>query len=317
MRRGSLKLESKELKILNNELRREMEEIRSSIEGKILKAWAEVEELHDEREELLDINSRLLHQLQLAKAKEESLLKQLRNIQTDDIQTDDSQTGSSRSKNNDNAKWPIVNIRSLLTVKDKNPKTSCERTIDTADTTDSETSFFKNHETYNQKPESDEASSRTEKSNFGMFGWPPIEKSSCSKSKRVEKEKSELISKLQCKLKGREIVSDSLEQTSFQQEENLKILQNQIIEQNADARSREQAQRRQMTELECRIEGKGKLIAKQEQRIKKYLDYIECLSSELRQVVVEQNLLSSDPTGTRGKSILTTVKLQTELLASA
>jgi len=262
--------------MLNDEFRREMEEIRSSAEGELLKAWAEVEDLHDKKDELIDINSRLVHQLQLAKEREESLLKQLR-----DIQTDDSQTGSSRNNNNDNAKWPIVNIRSLLTIKDKIPRISSELTLETLDNTASETSFSKKHETYNQIPESDEGSSRTEKSNLGMFGWSPVEKSSCLKRERVEKEKNELISELQCKLKSREIVLDGLEQTSIQQEENLKTVRNQIIEQNADAQSREQAQRRQMTELKYKIEEKGELITKQEQRIKKYLDYIECLSSEL------------------------------------
>jgi len=301
MRRAIPKLDSKGLKALNDELRQEMEEIRSSAEDELLKAWAEVEELYDEKEELLEFNGRLVLQLQLAREREESLLTQLRNIQSID-----SETGNRRINNNHNSKGPIVNFLSSLAVKDKILRSSSERTIDTANTTVSEIS------------ESLEESLRIEQSNFGIFGFSPIEESSCSKRERVEKEKQELFSEFQCKLKCREIVLDSLEQTSIQQEENLKNLRIKIIEQNADARSREQAQRQQMTKLNDKIKEKGKVITKQEQRIKKYRDYIEYLSSELRRVVTEQKLLSSDPNETRGKFVLTTdtVKLQTELSAN-
>jgi len=61
----------------NDFLRKEMEEIRSSAEGELLKAWAEVEELNDEKELLLEKDHNLVRKVHIHRKGEEELYQQL------------------------------------------------------------------------------------------------------------------------------------------------------------------------------------------------------------------------------------------------
>lgn len=98
MRRGSFTLGSEELKKMNDDLRREMEEIRSSSKGELLKAWAEMEELEDQKDDLLAENLALRDELDSARRREDELIKQLQS----------SQEGSQSSNKNKNNRHPFT-----------------------------------------------------------------------------------------------------------------------------------------------------------------------------------------------------------------
>lgn len=78
MRRGSITYGSEELKQMNDELRKEMEEIRSCNQQELLNAWAWTEQLEDEKDDLLHENETLRNELVDARKREETLMKRLK-----------------------------------------------------------------------------------------------------------------------------------------------------------------------------------------------------------------------------------------------
>mmetsp|Transcript_10676 Transcript_10676/g.16352 ORF Transcript_10676/g.16352 Transcript_10676/m.16352 type:complete len:300 (-) Transcript_10676:144-1043(-) len=255
-RRGNISYGSEELKQMNDDLRREMEEIRSCNQQELLKAWEEVEQLVDEKDELMHENEALTTELMAARKREDVQIKKLKEAE----EAQDAQVCNSAGSN----------IRALLGGSKPNTRRSFTSGIHDM------------MEDALQNPSKKKILAEREK----------VEKEFFNQVQDLEQEKEELVNEWKSKVECREKVLESLEKTTMIQGESIARLRKQLERQGDVSKDRVEAMEQKLEELAQKVKDKNKVITKQEKKMDKYRDYIEDLSSELQRLAGERGLLA-------------------------
>lgn len=267
MRRGSIKVESVELKQMNDDLRREMEEIRCSSRGELLRAWEEMEQLEDEKDDLKAENFGLKHELEAARKREEELLEKIKALEagtTSNTNIGKKQTGGGKGKRDGRRSFTFGTFNS-------------DKSLSLESLQDSKRSLISDKEM--------------------------LEQQMARRVELIEKEREEMENEWKYKLQCRELVLDSLEKTTVIQGESIEKLQQQLDEQDKDKNSREEKMKRRIKELNQKVDEKRKIIAKQEKKMRRFRSYIEDLTGELQRVTDEDRRNISRKTSKYSSSI--------------
>jgi len=266
MRRGSIKVESVELKQMNDDLRREMEEIRCSSRGELLRAWEEMEQLEDEKDDLKAENFGLKHELEAARKREEELLEKIKALEagTNNSSIGKKKTGGGKGKRDGRRSFTFGTFNS-------------DKSIPLESLQDSKRSLISDKEM--------------------------LEHQIASKVELIAQEREELENEWKYKLQCRELVLDSLEKTTVIQGESIEKLQKRLDEQDEDKNNKEEEMKRKIKELNKKIDEKRKIIAKQEKKMRRFRSYIEDLTGELQRVADEDRGIISRKTTKYSSSI--------------
>lgn len=242
-RRGNASHGIDELRKANNDLRRELEEIRSSKEDELLRAYAYIEQLNDEKDDLSTGIQALTDELLYARKREDRLVNQLAGGTEDGTVT----LGNSCSD------LSSLSCHSLGkdTVLDDILQRYSQRTL------------------LEQKQEK--------------------EKEFDDRVKTLEQKNEEQMKIWKSKVEYRDKVIEGLNKIAVTQ---IKKLRRRLHRQSAKAKVSEDLLQQKLDESMKIVEEKTKVIAKKGEKIKRYRNYIEELTSQLENLAKERGLLA-------------------------
>ena len=234
---------------MDDSVRQEMEEMRSEMKAELLNAWAEVEQLQDEREEVVERNLELVCELEASRQREQELRLQLSQLQA--------QIGDSSQEQQ---QISPKGLRSLLRRGTSATSLCSVATTKSCSSRDLNDSDSSGHE---EQPE-------------GRWPWHKRRSSITEEEKErieaefieqvteMEREKQQLIYKWESRLKSREAILEELEKTNQVQDETLQQLRMELKIQDEVARQQEQDYKQHVHDLKKKLIEKKKYIYKEE-----------------------------------------------------
>lgn len=275
-----------------DQLRIELEELRTSTKTELLKSWAEIELLEDEKEQVVDRNMDLLCELEASREREQALKLQVRNLQQ--------RLGEEPA---DQQQHPL-GLRAFLGRKSSSRSICSSKSIgaSTCMTSASSSKEFSYQADDHDMGSSFSSIGRRDSGSHATPGWTwpakrrnsmvaaaekeRIESEFMYQLRDLEQEKKELIAKWETKLDCSQSVLESMEQSRQIQGETLAQLQKQLKLQDNLAQERETELRDCIYSLRKKLHEKRKYITKQQDKMKEYRDYIIDLTAELEKTGV-------------------------------
>jgi chromosome segregation ATPase len=278
------------------QLRIELEELRTSTRTELLKSWAEIEVLEDEKEQVVDRNMDLICELESSREREQALQLQVQSLQQ--------RLGE---EPRDQHQHPSMGLRAFLGRKSSSRSSLCSSRSSGASTCMNAQSFSKDYSDCADHQQEDgsvcSSSINPRDSDSHGLGWSwaaktrrtsmaataekeRIESEFMYQLRDLEQEKKELVATWETKLNCSQSVLESIEQSRQIQGETLVQLQNQLELQDNLAQERGTELRDCICSLRKKLHEKRKYIKRQQDEIKEYRDYINDLTAELEKTAV-------------------------------
>lgn len=275
----------------DDQLRQELEELRTSTRTELLKSWAEIEELEDEKEQVVERNLDLLCELEASREREEVLRLQVKHLLHklgEEPADEHKPTG----------------LRAFLGRRPSSGGKSSSRSITSQKSsgTNLTTSLSDNSDQHLDLDATHSPRSVLQRENSLVWAWGAKRRGSVAAEEKerienefmfqlrdMEQEKRELIAKWETKLDCSKSVLESMEQGRKIQGETLDQLRKQLKYQHHQSQEREQQVKACVYALRKKLHEKRKFITKQQEKMKEYRDYINDLTAELEKTCVAES----------------------------
>lgn len=277
-----------------------MEELRSSSRAEVLKAWAEVERVEDEKVEILDRNLELLSELRTSADRERGLQRQVEELRKCLSEQRVGAVVEDSKKSNQNLRLFLTNnnaFRKNGGDKSGHEQGASERSISSwstinstkvanigCGTRDSISSVLSVQDAHQEIRHRWVWDSTTNTTGDSLLYQKGDNKKLQNEINNVEREKQNLIAEFKMQASFRESVLQSMDQTRKIQGETIEQLRKQLKTQEYYAYQKEVTMKQEIHNLTKKLQEKRKYISKQYAKLKECRSCITDLSAELERI---------------------------------
>ena len=266
--------------VVFEQIRHEMEEMRSSSKAELLKSWDEIERLEDEKVELKNHNLKLANLLRASMEREEALSRQVEELQQQvrqHTENDRPNLGLLLSANrNSNGSHSARSVCSGIS----NVTMSTEADDEIPSPTEMPCGEQESEERWNWYVNGTYSLIQAEKER--------LENEFMLRKQDMEFENQELIENWKTDDENGDEVPQSMEETRQIHIETLEQLLHQLKAHDSRASQREVDHKQQIRTLKKELYSKGKYIIKLNNKMNEYKSYIEDLTSALERIRLSQ-----------------------------
>jgi HAMP domain-containing protein len=251
---------------------------RSEMKAELLNAWDQIEQLHDEREEVVERNLVLVCEVEAARQREEHLrweLCRLRQKMEQQKLGHEANEGSQSSLKGLQRRGSITSVSSTASCSSRTYLGDSERS---SHDEQSEGRWFWKRSSYSLVEEKER-----------------LETEFSEKLADIEREKEDFISEFETRLKIREALLEEMQKTKQIQDETLDELCRELKIQQQASRDVERKYQDEIVHLKKKLKAMDRYILKQDAKMDDYRSYIEDLTTEMERVYCSKPANEADP----------------------
>lgn len=275
-----MSLEEKcEPSVIIEQLRREMEEMRSSSKAELLKAWDEIERLEDEKVDLKNHNLTLANLLQASMEREKALNCQVEELQEQVRQHAENERPNRRLQlSNTRHAHGSISARSVCSVESYDTTSSTEGISEMSSPIVMPCGHHESAPRWNWYASRKGSNIQEEKER--------LENEFLVRKHDMEVEYQEIIEEWKAKVASGDVMLQCMEQARQIHIDTLEQLMDQLKEHDSRASKREVDLKQKIRMLKRELYSKAKYVIKQNEKMDEYKSYIEDLTSELERIPI-------------------------------